>query len=198
MKNSCKLKHKEMKNPKKFKLSKLFIGRILLIIILVSKELLSIIKKMVSGCKEMKNFYKLNHKEMKSQKKFKLLKLFTGKILLTIILDSKEQLSIIKKMVSGCKEIKNFYKLNHKEMKSQKKFKLLKLFTGKILLTIILDSKEQLFTIKKMVFGCKKMMSFYKLNQLKNQLLSIPTDHQKKFKLLKVKLGEIFITVAIQ
>ena len=153
---------------------------------------------MVYGCRKMKNSCKLKHKEMKNPKKFKLSKLFIGRILLIIILVSKELLSIIKKMVSGCKEMKNFYKLNHKEMKSQKKFKLLKLYTGKILLTIILDSKEQLFTIKKMVFGCKKMMSFYKLNQLKNQLLSIPTDHQKKFKLLKVKLGEIFITVVIQ
>ena len=153
---------------------------------------------MASGCKEIKNSCKLNPREMKNLKKFKLLKLFIGKILLIIILDLKEQLSTIKKMIFGCKEMKNFYKLNHREMKNLKKFRLLKLFTGKILLTIILDSKEQLFTIKKMDFGCKKMMSFYKLNQLKNQLLLIPTDHQKKFKLLKVKLGEIFITVAIQ
>jgi len=44
---------------------------------------------------------------MKNLKKFKQLRLFIGKILLIIILDSKEQLSIIKKMVSGCKEMKN-------------------------------------------------------------------------------------------
>jgi hypothetical protein len=135
---------------------------------------------------------------MKNQKKFQLLKLFIGRILLITILDSKEQLSITKKMVSGCKEMKNLYKLNHKEMKNQKKFQLLKVYTGKILQIIILDSKEQLSTIKKMVSGCKKMMSFYKHNQLKNQILSIPTVHQKKFKLLKVKLGEIFTTAVIQ
>ena len=153
---------------------------------------------MVFGWKKMKNSYKLNHREMKNLKKFQLLRLFTGKILLIIILDSKEQLSITKKMVSGCKEMKNLYKLNHKEMKNQKKFQLLKVYTGKILQIIILDSKEQLSTIKKMVSGCKKMMSFYKHNQLKNQILSIPTVHQKKFKLLKVKLGEIFTTAVIQ
>ena len=124
----------------------------------------SIIKKMASGCKEIKNSCKLNPREMKNLKKFKLLKLFIGKILLIIILDLKEQLSTIKKMVFGCKEMKNFYKLNHREMKNLKKFRLLKLFTGKILLIIILDSKEQLSTIKKMVSGCKEMMSFYKLN----------------------------------
>jgi hypothetical protein len=83
-------------------------------------------------------------------------------------------------------------------MKNLKKFPLLKLFTGKILLIIILDSKEQLSIIKKMVSGCKKMMSFYKLNQVKNQLLSTLMVHQKKFKSLKVKLGEIFTTVVIQ
>ena len=153
---------------------------------------------MVSGCRKMKNSCKLNHKEMKNQKKFQLLKVFTGKILLIIILDSKEQLSIIKKMASGCMEMKNLYKLRLKEMKNQKKFQLLKVYTGKILQIIILDSKEQLSTIKKMVSGCKKMMSFCKHNQLKNQVLSIPTVHQKKFKLLKVKLGEIYTTVVIQ
>jgi len=135
---------------------------------------------------------------MKNQKKFQLLKVFTGKILLIIILDSKEQLSIIKKMASGCMEMKNLYKLRLKEMKNQKKFQLLKVYTGKILQIIILDSKEQLSTIKKMVSGCKKMMSFCKHNQLKNQVLSIPTVNQKKFKLLKVKLGEIYTTVVIQ
>jgi hypothetical protein len=62
---------------------------------------------MVFGWKKMKNSYKLNHREMKNLKKFQLLRLFTGKILLIIILDSKEQLSIIKKMASGCKEMKN-------------------------------------------------------------------------------------------
>ena len=119
---------------------------------------------MASGCKEIKNSCKLNPREMKNLKKFKLLKLFIGKILLIIILDLKEQLFTIKKMVSGCKEMMSFYKLNHKEMKNLKKFRLLKLFTGKILLIIILDSKEQLSTIKKMASGCKEMMSFYKLN----------------------------------
>jgi len=83
-------------------------------------------------------------------------------------------------------------------MKNLKKFKQLRLFIGKILLIIILDSKEQLSIIKKMVFGCKKMMSFYKLNQKKTQLLSTLTVHQKKFKLLKEKLGEIFTTVVTQ
>jgi len=135
---------------------------------------------------------------MKNQKKFQLLKVYTGKILQIIILDSKEQLSIIKKMASGCKEMMSLYKLRLKEMKNQKKFQLLKVYTGKILQIIILDSKEQLSTIKKMVSGCKKMMSFYKHNQLKNQIPSIPTVHQKKFKLLKVKLGEIFTTAVIQ
>lgn len=67
----------------------------------------SIIKKMVFGWKKMKNLCKLNHREMKNLKRFQLLRLFTGKILLIIILDSKEQLSIIKKMASGCKEMKN-------------------------------------------------------------------------------------------
>jgi len=164
----------------------------------VACVLLFIIRKMVSGCRKMKSLSKLNHREMKNQKKFKLLKLFIGRILLIIILGLKEQLSIIKKMVSGCKEMKSFYKLRHKEMKNQKKFQLLKVFIGKILLIIILDSKEQLFIIKKMVSGCKEMMSFYKLNQMKNQLLSIPTVHQKKSRLLKVKPGEHFTTVAIQ
>jgi len=83
-------------------------------------------------------------------------------------------------------------------MKDLKKFQQLKLFIGKILLIIILDSSEQLSIIKKMVFGCKKMMSFYKLNQVKIQLLSTLTVHQKKFKLLKEKLGEIFTTVVTQ
>ena len=160
--------------------------------------LLSIIKKMVSGCRKMKSSCKLNHREMKNQKKFKLLKLFIGRISLIIILDLKEQLSIIKKMVFGCKEMKNFYKLRHKEMKDQKKFQLLKVFIGKILPIIILDSKEQLSIIKKMVSGCKEMKSFYKLSQVKNQLLSIPMVHQKKSRLLKVKPGEHFTTVVIQ
>jgi hypothetical protein len=83
-------------------------------------------------------------------------------------------------------------------MKSQKKSQLLKLFTGKILQIITLDSKEQLFIIKKMASGCKKTMNFYKQNQVKNQLLLTPTVLQKKSKLLKVKLGEIFTTVVIQ
>lgn len=106
--------------------------------------------------------------------------------------------SIIKKMVSGWRKMKNSCRLNHREMRDLKKFQLLKLFIGKILLIIILDSKELLSIIKKMVSGCKKMMSFYKLNQVKNQLLSTLMAHQKKFKLLKVKLGEIFITVVTQ
>jgi hypothetical protein len=153
---------------------------------------------MVSGCRKMKNLFKLNHREMKNLKKFQLLKVFTGKILLTTIQDLKEQLSIIKKMVFGCKEMMNLYKLNLKEMKNQKKFQLLKLYTGRILLIIILDSKEQLFIIKKMDSGCKKMMNYYKLNQVRNQLLSIQMAHQKKFKLLKVKPGEHFTIVVIQ
>lgn len=152
---------------------------------------------MASGCKGLNNWCKLNQREMKNLKKFQLLKEYIGKILLITTLDSREQLSMIRKMVSGCKEMKNLYKLKHKEMKKQKKFQQLKVYIGKILLITTLDSKEQLSTIKKMVSGCKKMMSFYKLKQI-IQLLSILMVNQKKFKLLKVKPGEHFTTVVIQ
>ena len=142
----------------------------------------------------MMNSYKPKHRTM-DLKKFQQLKQYTGRTLLITILDSKEQLSTIKKMVSGCKEMMNSYKPKHRTM-DLKKFQQLKQYTGRTLLITILDSKEQLSIIKKMVFGWreKKCLNFYKLQI---SILSIQTVNQKKFKQSKVKLGEIFIIAAI-